>query len=150
MTNTDRIEKTSVYKAPVDRVWTALTNADEFGTWFGVKFDAPFAPGKTMRGTMTNPKYSHMSLEIVIEKIQPKTLFSYRWHPFAIDPTADYSGEPMTLVEFRLKEVPEGTRLHVVESGFDKIPAARRDEAFRMNDNGWTSQIKNIQRHVEK
>ncbi len=148
MSTTDRIEKTVVLQAPRARVWRALTNAQEFGTWFGVKFDDGFASGKSITGTITIPGYEHMKMELTIERMDPETLFSYRWHPYAIDPKVDYNSEPSTLVEFRLTEAGGATTLMVVESGFDRLPPGRRDEAFRMNDRGWTSQLKNIERHV--
>jgi uncharacterized protein YndB with AHSA1/START domain len=146
--STDRIEKTVVLRAPRSRVWRALTSSEEFGTWFGVKLAGPFAPGARIRGTITTPGYDHLTMEMQVERLDPETLFSYRWHPYAIDPQVDYSSEPTTLVEFRLQESPEGTRLTIVESGFDRLPASRRSEAFRMNDGGWTAQIGNLERHV--
>jgi uncharacterized protein YndB with AHSA1/START domain len=146
--DTDRIEKKVVLRAPRSRVWRALTNAEEFGAWFGVKLESAFAEGVSVRGRITIPGYEHVTLDITIEKVDPERLFSYRWHPYAIDPKVDYSHEPMTLVEFRLEEVAGGTQLTVTESGFDRIPLARRAEAFRKNDGGWTQQVKNIERHV--
>ena len=150
MTTTDRIEKQIVLRAPRSRVWRAITDADEFGKWFRVKLESPFAEGATVRGKITYPGYEHLTMDLFIERIQPEKYFSYRWHPYAIDPGADYSREPTTLVEFRLDEVADGTRLTIVESGFDRIPADRRDEAFRMNDGGWIEQTRNIERHVAK
>ena len=150
MTSTDRIEKTVTLRAPRARVWRALTDADEFGAWFGVKLESPFAEGATVRGTITHPGYEHVTMEIRIERIEPERYFAYRWHPYAIDPTVDYSPEPTTLVEFTLDEAEGGTVLTIVESGFDRIPAARRAEAFRMNEGGWTAQVKNIERHVSQ
>jgi uncharacterized protein YndB with AHSA1/START domain len=146
--STDRIEKTIVLRAPRSRVWRAIANAEEFGAWFGVKLEGAFAPGARVQGRITTPGYEHLTMEITIEQVDPERLFSYRWHPNAIDPGTDYSGEPTTLVEFRLDEVAGGTRLTVIESGFDRIPLERRAEAFRMNDQGWAEQIKNIERHV--
>jgi uncharacterized protein YndB with AHSA1/START domain len=146
--STDRIEKTVVLRAPRSRVWRAITNAEEFGSWFGVKLEGGFSPGARVTGRITIPGYEHVVMEVTVERVEPERLFSYRWHPYAIEPGVDYSGEPTTLVEFRLEEVTEGTRLTVTESGFDRIPAARRAEAFRMNDQGWTGQLKNIERHV--
>jgi uncharacterized protein YndB with AHSA1/START domain len=146
--STDRIEKSIVLRAPRSRVWRAIATAEEFGAWFGVKLDGAFAPGARVSGRITTRGYEGMPMEITIERVEPERLFSYRWHPYAIDPAVDYSGEPMTLVEFRLDEVPGGTKLTVVESGFDRVPAARRAEAFRMDDQGWASQMKNIERHV--
>ena len=145
---TDRIEKQVLLRAPRARVWRALTDSAEFGAWFGVRVQGAFAQGARVKGQITTPGYEHVTLEIDIERIEPERLFSYRWHPYAVDAKVDYSSEPTTLVEFRLEEAKEGTRLTIVESGFDRIPAARRAEAFRMNDGGWTYQIKNIERHV--
>jgi uncharacterized protein YndB with AHSA1/START domain len=145
---TDRIEKQVLLKAPRSRVWRALTQAEEFGAWFGVKLEGKFVAGEPLKGRITHPGYDHLSMELFVERIEPEQLFSFRWHPYAIDPNVDYSSEPTTLVEFRLDEVPEGTRLSVVESGFDRIPEKRRAEAFRMNGEGWAAQMQNIQRHV--
>lgn len=148
--STDRIEKTVVLKAPRSRVWRAIADATEFGRWFGVNLEAPFAPGAQVTGRITSRGYEHVVMSITIERIEPERLFSFRWHPYAIEPGVDYSAEPTTLVEFRLEEAAAGaqTELTVVESGFDRIPAARRAEAFRMNEKGWASQLKNIERHV--
>lgn len=145
---TDKIQKDIILRAPRSRVWRALTDAEEFGTWFGVKLEGAFVEGERVSGRITHPGYDHLTMEVTVETIQPETLFSYRWHPAAIDPDKDYSGEPTTLVEFRLEDVDEGTRLTVVESGFDQIPLERREEAFRMNEGGWTAQLQNIEGHV--
>jgi len=147
---TDRIEKQIVLRAPRSRVWRAIADAQQFGAWFGVKLEGPFAEGATIHGTITHPGYEHLKMEMLVERIEPERYFAYRWHPYAIDPKVDYSHEPTTLVEFRLEDAPGGTRLTVVESGFDRIPLARRAEAFRMNEGGWTEQMKNIERHVSK
>jgi uncharacterized protein YndB with AHSA1/START domain len=147
-TSTDRIEKKIVLRAPRARVWRAIADAQEFGTWFGAKLEGAFAAGARVRGRITIPGYEHVAIEITIERIEPERLLSLRWHPYAIDPAVDYSDEPTTLVEFRLEEAAGGTELTVSESGFDQIPAARRAEAFRMNKRGWASQLKNIERHV--
>jgi uncharacterized protein YndB with AHSA1/START domain len=146
--NTDRIEKRIVLKAARSKVWSAIADSQQFGTWFEVKLDGAFAPGKRVTGRILSKGYEHLSFELVVEEVKPETLFSYRWHPYAIDPTVDYSKEPMTLVEFKLAEVKGGTELVVVESGFDQIPVARRAEAFRMNEGGWEAQLKNIERYV--
>lgn len=146
--STDRIEKSVVLRAPRSRVWRALANADEFGAWFGMKLEGVFSAGARVTGQITTPGYEHLSVEMVIEQVEPESLLSYRWHPYAVDPAVDYSSEPMTLVEFRLAEAAEGTQLMVVESGFDRIPLERRDEAFRMNDGGWSGQLVNIERYV--
>ena len=147
-TATDRIEKTVILKAPRSRVWRAITDAKQFGEWFRVKLDGEFTAGATILGKITYPGYENLTMEMAVDRIEPERLFSYRWHPAGVDPKADYSAEPMTLVEFTLEEVTGGTRLTIVESGFDKIPLARRAEAFRMNEGGWTEQIQNIERYV--
>lgn len=148
MTSTNHIEKSLLLRAPRARVWRALTDAGEFGQWFRVKLEGVFAEGATVRGHITYPGYEHVTMEMQIERMEPERLFSYRWHPYAIDPGTDYSAEPTTLVEFRLEEASGGTLLTVVESGFDRLPAHRRAEAFRMNEGGWAEQMGNIQRHV--
>lgn len=145
----DRIEKVIDLRAPVSRVWRALTDHQEFGTWFRVRLDGPFVPGQVSRGHITYPGYEHVRWEAIVQAMEPERLFSFTWHPYAVDPTADYSQEPPTLVEFTLEQIPSGTRLRIVESGFDKLPAHRRDEAFRMNEGGWSAQTENIARHVE-
>jgi uncharacterized protein YndB with AHSA1/START domain len=144
----DRIEKRIVLRAPRSRVWRAITNAEEFGAWFRVKLEGRFVEGATVRGKITHPGYEHLTMEVQVERIEPERYFAYRWHPYAIDPTVDYSSEPMTRVEFRFEEADGGTILTIVESGFDQIPLARRAEAFRMNDQGWAEQTRNIERHV--
>jgi uncharacterized protein YndB with AHSA1/START domain len=144
----NRIEKRFELKAPIARVWRALTDYREFGEWFRVALEGPFVPGQAARGHILYPGYEHLEIELVVQKIEPEKLFSYTWHPYAIDPNTDYSGETPTLVEFRLGEIVTGTLLTVTESGFENIPAHRRDESFRMNDGGWAQQLKNIENHV--
>jgi uncharacterized protein YndB with AHSA1/START domain len=144
----DRIEKFIELKAPVSRVWRALTDHREFGEWFRVKLDGPFLPGQVSRGHITYPGYEHLQWEVVVQTMEPERLFSFTWHPYAVDPNVDYSQEPSTLVEFRLEPTATGTLLRVTESGFDRIPADRRPEAFRRNEGGWAEQMKNISRHV--
>jgi uncharacterized protein YndB with AHSA1/START domain len=144
----DRIEKQIELNAPVARVWRALTDYREFGEWFRVKIEGPFVPGEVSHGHITHPGYEHLKWEAVVKAMEPERLFSFTWHPYAIDPKMDYSAEPQTLVEFRLEATAQGTRLTVTESGFEKIPAGRRAEAFRMNEGGWAQQMKNIDRHV--
>ena len=146
----DRIEKRIELKAPVSRVWRALTDHREFGEWFRVRLDGPFVPGQVSSGNITYPGYEHLKWEAVVQKMEPERLFSFTWHPYAIDPKVDYSNEPSTLVEFKLEPIAGGTLLLLTESGFDKIPSHRRAEAFRMNDGGWTQQMKNIETHVAK
>lgn len=146
----DSIEKRIELKAPVSRVWRALTDHREFGEWFHVKLDGPFVPGQISTGRITYPGYEHVKWEAVVQKMEPERLFSFTWHPYPADPNTDYSKEPSTLVEFRLEKTATGALLTVTESGFDKIPANRRLEAFRMNDGGWTQQLKNIEVYVTK
>ena len=146
--STDRIEKEIVIKAPRARVWRALTDAAEFGKWFGAEMKDKFTPGARVQGKITNVGYEHLKLEMTVERMEPEQLFSWRWHPYAVDPKKDYSSEPTTLVECALADAPGGTRLRIVESGFDKIPLARREEAFRMNTNGWASQAERIAKYL--
>ncbi|MBI3994126.1 MAG: SRPBCC family protein [Candidatus Lambdaproteobacteria bacterium] len=147
-TDSDRIEKSILLRAPRSRVWRALTDAGEFGAWFRVKLAGNFAVGKSIRGSITYPGYEHLTLEMTVERMEPERLFSFRWHSDSVDPQRDYASEPATLVEFRLEEAAADTRLTVVESGYDQFPPGRRDEAFRMNAEGWDIQMENIQRHV--
>jgi len=147
---TDRIEKCIEVKAPIERVWQALTDHKEFGEWFRVKLDGPFVEGKISTGHITYPGYEHIKWEATIKEISPPHRFSLTWHPFAIDPDLDYSTEAPTLVEFRLEPVPGGTRVTVTESGFDRIPAHRMPEALRMNEGGWEEQVRNIKSYVER
>jgi len=144
----DRIEKRIELKAPVSRVWRALTDYREFSEWFHVKLEGPFVSGQVSRGQITHPGYEHVKWEAVVQQMEPERLFSFTWHPCAIDPNVDYSKETPTLVEFRLEETAGGTLLLLTESGFDKIPSDRRREAFRRNDGGWEQQMKNIESHV--
>lgn len=148
--NTDRIERSLVINAPRERVWRALSSAETFGTWFGVNLKGQtFAPGQRARGQITICGHEDAFFDVVVERIEPQDLFSYRWHPYAVDPAVDYAKEEPTLVTFTLKDAPgNGTLLTVVESGFDNVPPHRRLEAFRMNNRGWEAQMNNIARHV--
>lgn len=147
---TDRIEKRIELNAPVSRVWRALTDYREFGEWFRVKLDGPFVPGEVSTGHITYPGYEHLRWEAVVQAMEPERLFAFTWHPYAVDPNLDYSQEPPTLVEFRLEKTATGTLLLLTESGFDKLPPARRLESFPRNEGGWTEQMKNIEAHVAK
>jgi uncharacterized protein YndB with AHSA1/START domain len=144
----DRIERQIELKAPVSRVWKALTDYEEFGQWFRVKLDGAFVPGQMSTGYITYPGYEHLKWNAVVQRMEPERLFSFTWHPYAVDQSVDYSKEEPTLVEFRLEALGSRTLLTLVESGFDKVPAARRDEAFLRNDGGWTQQMENIRTHV--
>ena len=157
--STDRIEKKILLHAPRKRVWRALTDSKEFGTWFGMKFDGPFAPGATMRGVIVPTQvnadvakaqkpYEGLPFEITIEKMEPERLFSFRWHPNAVERGVDYSAEPTTLIEFVLEEVANGVLLTVTESGFDRIPLARRAKAFTQNEQGWSMVVKLIEEYL--
>ena len=149
MTETpDAIEKEIELKAPIERVWRALTDHSEFGAWFRVALDGPFVPGQTSTGYITWPGYEHLKWEAVVQAMDRPRYFSFTWHPYAVDPAVNYSGEPPTLVEFHLERTAAGTLLKVRESGFSKVPAARRAEAFRMNGNGWAQQMGNIATYV--
>ncbi len=147
--DTDRIERQVVLKVPRARVWKALTTAEEFGRWFRVRLEGKrFAVGEHVQGYIDLPGYEHLVWEVLIERMEPERFFSWRWHPAAIDAGVDYSKEPTTLVEFELRDIDQGTVLTVVESGFDKIPAERRLDAFRLNSGGWETQMVNIEKHV--
>lgn len=148
--NTDRIADKVLLHAPRARVWRALTDSEEFGQWFGVKGLGPFAPGETVRGTITHKGYEHVRIEIAVERMEPERLFSYRWHPYAADPAVDYTGEPRTLVVFEVEDAPNGTLLSVVETGFDRLPPARREVAYRMHDEGWAGQMESIKEYLVK
>lgn len=141
--STDRIEEEVRLFAPRERVWRALTNADELGAWFGANITgATIAPGAHVTGHMAMPGYEHIPFDVVIEEMIPERRFSWRWHPNALDPNVDYSSEPRTLVAFTLDDAPDGgTLLRVVESGFDAIPAARCAAAFGGNTKGWQGQL---------
>jgi len=166
----DKIEKRVILRAPVARVWRAITDAQEFGRWFGVELNGPFVAGKTVVGTFDenlneaaiveyqkSRGLAPSKIKIVesnavfctVERIEPQRYFSFRWIPYGIDAEVDPNAEPTTLVEFRLEEVGGGTQLTIVESGFDRVPAHRRERAFRMNEGGWTAQAENIQKYVE-
>jgi len=144
----DRIEKRIELKAPVSRVWQAITDYREFGAWFLVNMETPFVPGEIAYGQITHPGFEHIRMQIRIKEMVPEKLFSYEWIPYGVDPNRDYTRETPTLVEFTLEPTPEGTLLIITESGFEKVPEDRRAEAFRMNDGGWAQQTKNIERYV--
>jgi uncharacterized protein YndB with AHSA1/START domain len=148
---TDRIEREVFIKAPRQRVWRALTDAGEFGEWFRVGLTGKrFVAGQAVSGSVLHPGYEHVTWSVVIEKIEPEHLFSWRWRPHAVDPDKDYSKEPTTLVTFELDDRPGGTLLKVTESGFDQVPIERRDSAYRGNSEGWTIQMGNIERYVSQ
>jgi uncharacterized protein YndB with AHSA1/START domain len=144
----NQIEKRIELRAPVSRVWRALTDHREFGEWFRVNLEGPFVPGQVAQGKITWPGYEHITWKATVVSIEPECLFSFTWHPYSVDPAIDYDQETPTLVEFRLEPTAAGTLLLLTESGFDKVPANRRHEAFLRNDGGWTQQMKNIETHV--
>jgi uncharacterized protein YndB with AHSA1/START domain len=146
---TDRIERSIQIAAPPARVWEAIGNAEAFGNWFGVNLKGQaFTPNERVQGPITIEGYQHVMFDVVVERVEPGKLLSFRWHPYAVDPAVDYTKEQRTLVTFTLKDAGGGTLLTVVESGFDNVPPERRMEAFRMNTQGWEGQLRNIQSHV--
>lgn len=146
--DTDRIQKEVFLKASITRVWRALADSAEFGRWFGAEMKGPFVAGARVEGRVLYPGYEHMSMDLIIEQMEPPRLFSWRWHPGGAEPGEDFSHEPMTLVVFELAEVDGGTRLTVTETGFDQLPIERRARAWSDNNSGWTEQMENIARHV--
>ncbi|HVY16346.1 MAG TPA: SRPBCC family protein [Rhodopila sp.] len=157
--DTDRIEKRIVLKATRERVWRAISDSARFGRWFGVEIDGPFVAGQEARGrivpTEVDPDVARLQepylgfpWRVVVERIEPMELFSFRWHPYAVDPTRDYSSEPMTLVTFQLAEAEGGTLLTITESGFERIPIDRRAKAMESNDAGWAHQSKLIEKYL--
>ena len=144
------IEKCIELNAPVSRVWRALTDYREFGEWFRVKLDGPFVPGEVSTGNITYPGYEHLKWEATVQKMESERLFSFTWHPYAVDPNVDYSNEPSTLVEFRLEPMDNRTVVYLTETGFDALPKDRRFEAFRMNEEGWTEQMTNIENYLKQ
>jgi uncharacterized protein YndB with AHSA1/START domain len=149
-TSTDRIEKQIFLKAPRARVWRALTDSKEFGQWFQIVFTESFKPGATVKGRVTFPGYENMTMEFVIDAMEPERRFSYRWHPNAKGPAADYANEPMTLVEFTLKDADGGTMLTVVETGFDSLAPERRAATLKSNTNGWAQQMTALETYLSK
>jgi len=159
--NTDRIEKTIVLRAPLQRVWRAISDAKQFGSWFGMAFDGPFAEGARLTGkiapTTVDAEVAKLQephvgkrFEFSVDRIEPPRRISFRWHPYAVDPGTDYSKEPMTRIVFELKEVAEGVQLTISESGFDRIPIERRAEAFKANEDGWEHQTQLIKKYLEQ
>jgi uncharacterized protein YndB with AHSA1/START domain len=147
--STDRIERKILLKAPRARVWRALSNAEEFGGWFGVKLKGQsFAPGQRTRGQVMHPGYEHLTFEVLIERMEPERMLSWRWHPGALQEDADFAAAPTTVVTFKLEDAEGGTLVSVVESGFDSLPPHRRMDAFRENTEGWDAQMKAIEKHV--
>jgi uncharacterized protein YndB with AHSA1/START domain len=157
--STDRIQKNVHLKKSRARVWQALTNSHEFGSWFGMKLNGPFVANSTLRGTIqpttVDPEVAKMqkplegkAVELFIEQIVPETLFSMRWHPYAIDPKIDYSKEPTTLITFTLQEKEGGILLTVTETGFEQIPISRRNEALKANEGGWSKQMELVEKYL--
>ena len=147
-TSTDRIEKQLLLRAPRARVWRALTNAEEFGSWFGVKLHGPIELGARVKGTITHPGYEHHPYEMIIERLEKERVFAWRWHHI-IDGKVDLNW-PTTVCTFELEEAPGGTLLKLVESGFDSIPLAHWEQVFRCNEGGWAMQMGNIEKHVSQ
>jgi uncharacterized protein YndB with AHSA1/START domain len=150
VSDTDRIERSILINASRERVWRALSNAEEFGAWFGVDLSGQvFKPGARARGQLTQCGHADSFFDAVIERIEPQDVLSFHWHPYALDPAVDYANEQPTLVTFMLEDAPgNATLLTVVESGFDKVPPERRREAFEMHSAGWEAQLQNVARHA--
>src|SRR5215470_9866702 len=157
----DRIEKTITLRAPISRVWKAISDSRQFGEWFGVRFEGPFIAGTAMKGSITpttvDPEVAKLqephvgkAFDITVDRIEPERLFSFRWHPFAVEPGVDYSKEPTTLILFALEEAANGVMLTVTESGFDRIPLERRAKAFTANEGGWTMVVTLIEKYLAK
>ncbi|MEM7385723.1 MAG: SRPBCC family protein [Verrucomicrobiota bacterium] len=146
----DSIEKTLELKAPVARVWRALTDHEEFGQWFRVRIDRPFVVGELSTGQITHPGCDHMIWKVRVNAMEHERLFSYSWCPLAEGSDYDFESEPKTLVEFTLEPADGGTRLVIRESGFRALPnGAPRIDALRRNTEGWTGQCENISTHVQ-
>jgi uncharacterized protein YndB with AHSA1/START domain len=161
MSDTDRIVKSVVLNASRERVWRAISESSQFGSWFGMSFDGPFVAGRPITGriapTQVDPEVAKLqephvgkAFEFMVESIEPMDRLALRWHPYAVDPEVDYSREPMTLVEFVLEDAGAGTKLTITESGFDRIPLARRAEAFKANEGGWEHQTRLIRKYLER
>lgn len=146
---TDRIEKTVDLKAPVSRVWRALTDHREFGTWFRAALDGPFALGKATRARSTYPGCEHIQWEMRVTQMEPERVFAFTSGVYGMDPGDERANDPPTTTTFTLEPIAGGTRLRMVESGYDKFPPGRRIAAWRGNDSGWDIQMGNIARHVE-
>ena len=146
----DRIEKQIRLRHPRSKVWHALTDSQEFGKWFGAIFTEPFRPGARLKAKITHPGYQHLTMEVIIERMEPERLFSWRWHPGAVVPDATFTDAQTTLVVFELQDVESGTLLTVVESGFDRVPIERRRQAILDNEEGWTGQMQAIERHLDQ
>lgn len=158
-TDTDRIQKNIVLRASRERVWRAISDAKQFGTWFGVEFEGNFVVGSPLKGRIVPTKvdadiaksqepYAGMPFDIFVERIEPMRVFAFRWHPYAIEPDQEYSKEPTTLVTFVLEDAPGGILLTITESGFDQVPLERRAKAFTENEQGWTAQTQLIQKYL--
>ncbi|MGD9806047.1 MAG: SRPBCC family protein [Hyphomicrobiaceae bacterium] len=144
----DRIVKTVELKAPISRVWHAISDHDEFGQWFRVKLDGPFEPGALSTGKMTYPGYEGYPWLARVERMEPERLLSFRWVHSEDIANVDITKGPMTLVEFHLEPIASGTRLTIIESGFEALPDHRRLEILRSNTQGWNIQADNIAAHV--
>jgi uncharacterized protein YndB with AHSA1/START domain len=157
--NKDRIEKEILLHAPPEPVWRAISDSGRFGAWFGVAFDGPFAAGARLTGRITpttvdeeiarlQEPYAGKAFEFLVERIEPMRRISFRWHPFAVDAGVDYSNEPMTLIALEMREAAGSVILTISESGFDRIPHARRARAIAANDGGWAMQMKLIEKYL--
>ena len=157
--STDRIEKRVLLHAPRERVWRAVSDAQQFGTWFGVRFDGAFTAGRTLTGRISPTQvdaavaamqkpYEGLPFAFHVERIEPMQRIAFRWHPYAVEAGIDYEKEPMTLIEFVLADAEGGILLTITESGFDRIPLARRARAFAANEGGWEAQTRLVAQYL--
>lgn len=149
MSETDRITKLVELKAPISRVWKAVTDHEQFGAWFRVKLEGPFVPGQITSGRITYPGHEGLLWRALVDRMEPEHLFSFSWFPFEVDPGEEFTTGPSTRVTFQLEPTPEGTRLTITESGFDALDDPRALEALRRNSEGWDIQVGNIIAHVD-
>jgi uncharacterized protein YndB with AHSA1/START domain len=144
------IERTIDLKASVDRVWTALTDYEEFGAWFRLELDGPFQVGRVTTGVVNCPGHEGLPFWARVTVMEAPRRFSFVW-PMdeSVDPDDPDIEHKVTLVDFTLEPLAEGARLTVRESGFERLPADKRLQVFRDNNGGWDFQMKNIRSHVE-
>ena len=156
---TDQIQKEILLRAPLHRVWDAISDSAQFGAWFGAAFEGPFVAGTRVQGkivpTTVDPEvakaqeeFDGMPFACQIEAVEPMTRLAFRWNP-TIDGAGGLDG-PTTLVTFELEEASGGTRLRVTESGFDSVPLAERAATFARNAEGWEAQAHMIQTYLAR
>ncbi len=144
----DRIQKQVELEAPIERVWQAISDPQEFGAWFRVRLDGPFELGAVQTGRITYPGYEHIGWKARVVALEPPHRLAFEW-PHMDDQQEVQEDWPWTLVEFRLEPHQGGTRVTITESGFDRLPAEVRDNNYRQNERGWEEQTRNIAAHVD-